>query len=103
MFTIVWKFRPRKDASASFEAAYGPSGDWAEFFRSGEGYLGTELLRSADGSYVTIDRWRSEADFERFRDRRGGEFALLDRACEELTESETPLGRFETVGTEGPR
>jgi heme-degrading monooxygenase HmoA len=100
MFAIIWRFRPRKDAAASFEAAYGPSGDWAEFFRTGDGYLGTELLRNNDGSYVTIDRWRSAADFERFRERWAGEYALLDRACEVLTDEEALIGRFETVGRE---
>jgi heme-degrading monooxygenase HmoA len=49
-----------------FEEAYGPHGQWAELFRAGDGYLGTTLDRTGDGSYLVIDRWRSRADYERF-------------------------------------
>src|SRR2546423_14844938 len=60
MYVIVWKFVARRGREAEFEAAYGPRGRWSEFFRTGDGYLGTELWRGESGSWVTVDRWRSE-------------------------------------------
>ena len=63
MHVIIWEFRAQRGREGEFEGAYGPDGDWANFFRSGEGYLGTELMRDLEtpGRYVTIDRWTSAA------------------------------------------
>src|SRR3982750_206959 len=95
---IVWKFRPEAGKEAEFEAAYGPRGTWAALFARGSaGYLGTELARAEDGSYLTVDRWASRAAYEAFRARSEEEYAALDRACEALTASETPLGTFDTI------
>ena len=58
------KVRPR--ARRAFERAYGPSGDWSQLFGRAETCLGTQLLRGSGDSYLTIDRWRAEADFEAF-------------------------------------
>jgi len=101
---IVWEFDARAGGEAAFESAYGPEGDWARLFRRAPGYLGTELLRiGAPGvagepcRYLTIDRWTTLADFERFRDVHRDEYEALDRRCEELTTRETPIGRFAPV------
>lgn len=85
---------------AQFLSAYGAEGDWAQLFRRAEGFVGTELLRSADHAnvFVTIDRWRSRADFERFQQRFGAEYAALDERCEGYTREERALGRFEDAG-----
>jgi heme-degrading monooxygenase HmoA len=72
--------------TVEFEAAYGPDGEWAQFFRSGAGYIGTELLRDIEqpGRYVVIDRWDARDAYNAFvaahRDeymRRVDETALL--------------------------
>src|SRR5438477_7301308 len=87
MYLIVWKFRPHRDRLAEFEAAYGPAGAWAKLFAESSGYAGTELLRLAapEPEYLTIDRWNSHADFERFKAEHAAAYAALDRECETLT------------------
>src|SRR5947209_2755150 len=56
-YVIIWEFYVKRGNERAFEEAYGPQGAWARFFRRGEGYLGTELLRNVgqSGRYVTID------------------------------------------------
>jgi heme-degrading monooxygenase HmoA len=51
-----------------FERAYGAEGEWAEFFRRGHGYIGTELLRDVEtlGRYLVIDRWESREAYNEF-------------------------------------
>ena len=36
------------DDIEQFERVYGPEGEWAQFFRTGRGYVGTELLRDVE-------------------------------------------------------
>ena len=52
----------------AFEHAYGPEGEWAQFFRSGRGYVGTELLRDVGepDRYLVIDRWESSEAYNAF-------------------------------------
>ena len=64
MYVIVWQYRPLKDKVVQFEEAYGLNGVWVEFFRKGVGYLGTELLKESNGSYITIDRWDSRESWQ---------------------------------------
>jgi len=93
VYVIVWEFVARPGCETEFEHAYGPRGRWAEFFRGGDGYLGTELWRGED-RWVTVDRWDGEDAYERFRASRLPEYEALDREMEELTASETQLGTF---------
>jgi heme-degrading monooxygenase HmoA len=98
MIALVWRFEVRDVERAAFEAAYGPDGGWARLFARGAGYMGTQLLRNADGSYLTIDRWHSHADFTAFLDRFGADYEALDRETEALTRCETRIGEFEVIG-----
>jgi heme-degrading monooxygenase HmoA len=91
MHVILWRFRARPGREAEFEQAYGEDGTWARFFRDGEGYLGTELMRGTDGTYMTIDRWISEAACRTFRESHARRYAELDAACASLTLDETPI------------
>lgn len=97
MYRIVWAFDVRAGDAAEFERIYGPGGEWARLFRSGAGYEGTELLRdvSHPDRYVTIDRWQSRADFQRFREQFAREYRALDERCERLTTGEHRIGEFE--------
>ncbi|MDR3763083.1 MAG: antibiotic biosynthesis monooxygenase [Acidobacteriota bacterium] len=99
MYVAVWRFRIAPERRAAFLAAYGPQGEWAQFFRRAEGYVGTELLASIDDSdsYVTLDRWRSREDFARFQQRFADEYRALDERCALLTLEETKLGDGESV------
>jgi heme-degrading monooxygenase HmoA len=96
MFVVVWQFEIAEEKIAAFEAAYGPEGSWAQLFRNSPSYLGTELLRGAyvSGSYLTIDRWKSEEDFRAFRKAHDQDYEVLDRACDELTSRETRIGAY---------
>ncbi len=96
MFVVVWQFEIAEDKVAAFEAAYGPDGAWAKLFRSSPDYLGTELLRDAyvPGSYLTIDRWKSEDAFRAFRKDHDAEYEAVDRSCDELTSRENRIGAY---------
>jgi heme-degrading monooxygenase HmoA len=96
MFVVVWQFEIAEDKIAAFEAAYAPEGSWAQLFRNSPHYLGTELLRDSfvPGSYLTIDRWKSEEEFRAFRKSHDQEYEALDRACDSLTGRETRIGAY---------
>jgi heme-degrading monooxygenase HmoA len=92
----VFAYTVDAEAAPAFEAAYGPDGDWARFFRGGEGYLGTELWR--DGSrYLLVDRWRSAADYEAFLAGHADEYRRRSDAASALYREERVVGRFEAV------
>ena len=94
MHVILWRFRPRPDRETAFVAAYGDDGVWAQFFRTGDGFLGSELLRGTDGVYLTVDRWASKEAYRTFADSESLRYAELDAACSALTIEETLLGEF---------
>ena len=98
MIALVWRFEVSDDMRAAFEAAYGPTGDWARLFARAAGFRGTELLRSEDGSYLTIDVWENQADFDAFLVEHGVAYEALDIDTEALTRCEHRLGEFEVLG-----
>ncbi len=102
MIAILWRYWVHPHAVAEFESAYCPDGAWAVLFGRAPGYAGTELIRGADGAYVTIDRWRSAADFDTFLAAHRLDYDALDRATEGWTRSEQRIGLFDTVGAGNP-
>ena len=96
MYAYVWEYRVSAEARQSFEAAYGPEGEWVRLFRRGDGYVRTDLWRDRDDStrYVTIDHWKSFEAFASFRRRFSDEFEAFDARFEALTESERKIGDF---------
>jgi len=99
-YLVLWEFHTSAEHRAQFERDYGEEGTWVALFRRAPGFLGTTLLRDRADElrFVTIDRWRSAADYESFREQFAQDYAALDQACESLTVSETLLGRFEEPG-----
>jgi heme-degrading monooxygenase HmoA len=95
MIAILWRYRVKPAHRAEFEATYGPDGDWARLFRRHAHYLGTELLRGDQKDYLTIDRWRREADFDEFMADHHADYKALDAATESWTEEEVKLGVWE--------
>jgi len=95
-YTLIWRFRIRPDCLNEFLARYGPDGDWVRLFRRSPGFQGTLLLKDLGVAdwYLTIDRWGSEAAYGEFRREFAGEYAQLDRECEDLTLAEEFLGAF---------
>ena len=98
-FVCIWSYRIRPEASSRFEEVYGPNGDWAFLFRRTPGYLGTRLYRDPDDPtrYVTVDAWRTGADFGAFRRDHGAEYEQLDQQSAALTLEEDRLGCFGAV------
>jgi len=99
VIATLWRFRVRPQASAAFEQAYGPRGDWARLFARAEGYAGTELLKleGEPAHYLTLDRWQSLQHFERAKALLAIDYAALDRRCEAYTSEETWLGTYGIV------
>jgi len=97
MHVIVWEFTAREGMEREFESVYGSNGAWAKLFARSARFLGTELLRGADGAYFTIDRWETSEAFAAFQRQWRREYDELDRRAEALTEQETLIGRFERV------
>lgn len=95
MFAVVRRFRVANENQATFEAAYGPEGPWAELFAESPDYESTELLRGQDGVYLTIDRWTDACAYDAFVTLHRADYARIDADCEELTEEEALVGRFE--------
>src|SRR5262245_35723131 len=96
-FAYVWEFRVRADRLADFTRTYGPSGEWVALFRRSPAYLRTELLRDERDPqrFLTVDHWRSRADWSAFREAHKADFDALDRRCEEMTEAERLIGCYE--------
>jgi heme-degrading monooxygenase HmoA len=94
-FAALFLYEVEPANAEAFEAAYGSDGTWARFFARGDGYAGTELWRAADGRYLVIDRWRSEAAYEAFLSAHADEYRRRSAAAETLYRSERVLGRFQ--------
>lgn len=100
MFVYLWEYVVPRQHQPDFEREYGPEGSWTALFSRSPLYLGTTLLRdeSNDERFVTIDRWKSERAHSEFVESVRAEFEELDARCEELTDSETLIGRFHSTG-----
>ena len=93
-FAYIWRYRVDQQERREFEALYGPGGGWERLFSRSKEYLGTELLKSPDGSYVTVDRWTSRHSHRAFVKENRQEFDALDRRGEALTRQEELIGEF---------
>jgi heme-degrading monooxygenase HmoA len=99
VYTILWEFLVPPERRAEFERAYAEDGPWAELFARADGFLGIELLRCTeqDGRYLTVDRWRSPADFAAFQRDAAAEYAALDHRLAGLADVETRIGAFDDL------
>jgi heme-degrading monooxygenase HmoA len=95
--TRVWQYDVRSGAEAAFAEAYGADGSWARLFSASDGYLGTELFRSADtpGRYLTVDRFLDHAAWRRFLADHGPAYRRLDEQCADLTLAERELAEVD--------
>jgi len=94
---IVFSYESRDPDE--FEREYGPDGEWTAFFRTGRGYVGTELLRDveAPGRYLVIDRWESREAYQAFVDERRDEYMRHVDETAFYYSAELRLGTFENV------
>jgi heme-degrading monooxygenase HmoA len=82
-----------------FERVYGPDGEWAEFFKSGRGYVGTELLRDVEHPtrYLLVDRWDSADAYNAFVEEHREEYMRRVDETAFYYAQELRLGTFESV------
>ncbi|HLX32891.1 MAG TPA: antibiotic biosynthesis monooxygenase [Gaiellaceae bacterium] len=97
MIALVFSYEV--EDAAEFERVYGADGEWAEFFRAGRGYIGTELLRDveAPGRYLVIDRWESSETYNAFVAEHREEYMRRVDETRFLYDSELRFGTFESV------
>jgi heme-degrading monooxygenase HmoA len=97
VIAIVFSYEVR--AVAEFERAYGAEGEWAQFFKQGPGYIGTELLRDVEnpGRYFVIDRWESADAYNAFAAGHRDEYMRRVDDTRFYYDVELRFGTFETV------
>ena len=97
MIALVFSYEVREPAE--FERAYGPEGEWAQFFRTGRGYIGTELLRDVElpGRYLVVDRWETAAAYNAFAAEHREEYMRRVDDSRFYYDQELRFGTFETV------
>ena len=93
MMIRVWEYDVPESSAAAFEQVYGADGAWAELFSSADGFAGTELFASLSrpGRYLTVDRFKDEASWRRFRTEHRDAYEKLDAESEGLTRGEWEL------------
>ena len=97
MIALVFSYEVHD--APEFERVYGNDGDWAQFFRQGRGFIGTELLRDveAPGRYLVIDRWESADAYNAFVAERSEEYMERVDATRFQYDSELRFGTFESI------
>ena len=100
MIALVFRYDARDPED--FEAAYGPNGEWAAFFRQGAGYIGTELLRDLEepDRYLVIDRWESIDAYNLFVAEHQAEYLRRSDESSLYYVAELRFGAFENVWAE---
>jgi heme-degrading monooxygenase HmoA len=100
VIALVFSYEVRNPAE--FEAEYGAEGEWAQFFKRGGGYIGTELLRDVEtpGRYLVIDRWESADAYNAFAADHREEYMRRVDNTRFLYDQELRFGTFETVWQE---
>ena len=95
-FLVIWEFRVRAGMEAQFEHVYGPTGDWAQLFSQNEAFIKTQLVRDSKKGrrYLTLDFWKSEEAYARFREKAAVEYQAIDERCGQMTETEREIGRY---------
>lgn len=93
-YRICWEYEVAEDAVEAFERFYGPEGAWSRFFAGSPAWLGTSLFRDAFAPcrYITIDNWRTQAEYELFLGRNAATYETLDEQGGTWTVRERRLG-----------
>ena len=96
MIEIVYEFVVQEVARGQFELAYGPGGAWSRLFAESPGFRGTTLLRDTENPrrYLTVDVWDTAAQRAQALAERSDDYAALEAAFCDWTESRTKMGVF---------
>ena len=99
MIEIIWEFVVKEEARGQFELAYGPGGAWSKLFAKCQGFRGITMVRDTKNPrrYLTIDFWDTGDQREQALSERKAEYASLDAALGEWTESKTEVGIFRVL------
>jgi len=97
LIALVFSYEVRD--AAGFERAYGPDGEWAQFFTGAKGYIGTELLHDVEtpSRYLVIDRWESADDYNGFAAAHREEYMRRVDDTRFTYDQELRFGTFENV------
>jgi heme-degrading monooxygenase HmoA len=97
LIALVFRYEARDPAT--FEQVYGPEGEWAQFFRSGDCYIGTELLRDVDepDRYLVVDRWESVDAYNAFLSTHQAEYLRRSDEARFHYVQELRFGTFENI------
>jgi heme-degrading monooxygenase HmoA len=97
VIALVFRYEVRDPAE--FERVYGSDGEWAQFFRQGTGYIGTELLRDVEEPerYLVIDRWESVDAYNAFLEQHRDEYLRRSDDTRFHYVQELRFGTFENV------
>jgi heme-degrading monooxygenase HmoA len=97
MIALIFSYDARDPAD--FERVYGPEGEWAAFFRTGRGYVGTELLKDVEipNRYLVVDRWETPEAYNEFVAEHREEYMRRVDDTALHYEHELRLGTFENV------
>ena len=98
-FAVVWEFQVRRGMEEQFEREYGKAGAWTRLFQKEQDFVDTDLVKDAnrERTYLTIDFWVSREAYEEFRSRSVEAYKQTDAQCEDMTESEREIGRYERL------
>ncbi len=85
-----------------FVRVYGPEGDWAQFFRQGRGYMGSELLHDLEEPerFLVVDRWESAEAYNAFLAEHEAEYVRRSDEARMYYVQELRFGTFENVWSE---
>jgi heme-degrading monooxygenase HmoA len=97
MIAFVFSYEVRD--APEFERVYGPDGEWAQFFRQGTGYIGTELLHDLEleSRYLVIDRWESAEAYNAFTAEHREQYVRRVDETRLYYDQELRFGTFENV------
>jgi hypothetical protein len=96
MIEVVCEFIVKEEARGQFELAYGPGGAWSRLFAGAPGFRGTTLLRDTQDPrrYLAVDVWDTEDQRALALAGCSDDYAALEAAFGDWTESWTEMGVF---------
>ena len=89
----IWEFHVKEGCERQFEAMN--RYNWPNLFEKSRGrYHGTDIARNLETPriYVTVDKWDSEEDFNKFLEAHKEEYDILDEIHKDVYESVRHVG-----------
>lgn len=100
MYIVIWKYKVRPEDCSIFEKAYGRRGDWTDFFKKSQKFIGTRLFQSTPDNYLLMDSWEDRISYLSFLTDHRVEYDKLCDRYRHLFEEEIRVGEFHEVEEE---